>query len=224
MFHAELYRALRNVIGSGFSVNGIKIDGVDFEKPIDSRRVDIVVLCSGKPFIVIETKRERAGRLSRNIDPLSPDVISQAIGYASMLGAPYFVTASHEFVASFTLPTRRGERLDITRHRIKFWSLKEVSESFTREFLETIARYHLVTEEDKAKLRTPLDWAFIFRLRSFVSWLYKLSGPAFQERLKTDKELKEKIEKYFEERGVKLSPLQFVKEACYIFMNKVEIN
>ncbi|MEM2588015.1 MAG: N-6 DNA methylase, partial [Candidatus Bathyarchaeia archaeon] len=220
-FQAELYRVLRNVIGSGFSVDGLTFDGVEFELPVDSGRADIVVLLRGKPFIVVETKRERPGRLSRNIDPLSPDVISQAAGYALMLGAPYFVTANPEFVASFTLPTRRGERLDITRHRIKFWSLKEISENFAKELLETIARYHLATEEDKIKLRTPLDWAFIFRLRSFVSWLNGLVGPAFKERLKVDNELKEKINRYCEERGIKFDYSQFAKEICYIFMNKI---
>ncbi|MEM0011419.1 MAG: N-6 DNA methylase, partial [Candidatus Bathyarchaeia archaeon] len=220
-FQAELYRVLKNVISSGFSVDGLTFDGVEFELPVDSGRADIVVLLRGKPFIVIETKRERPGRLSRNIDPLSPDVISQAAGYALMLGAPYFVTANPEFVASFTLPTKLGERLDITRHRIKFWSLKEISENFAKELLETIARYHLATEEDKIKLRTPLDWAFIFRLRSFVSWLNGLVAPAFKERLKVDNELKEKINRYCEERGIKFDYSQFAKEICYIFMNKI---
>ncbi|MCX8192691.1 MAG: N-6 DNA methylase [Nitrososphaeria archaeon] len=220
-FQAELYRILRNVIGSGFSVDGLVFEGVDFERPVNSGRADLVVLCSGKPFIVIETKKERAGRFSREIDPLSPDVIGQAAGYALMLGAPYFITANPEFIASFTLPARRGEKLDITRHRIKFWSLKDISENFARELLETIARYHLATEDGRVKLRTPLDWAFIFRLRSFVSWLYKLAGPAFKEWFEIDRELRKKIEGYFEDRGVKFNPLQFAKEACYIFMNKI---
>jgi type I restriction-modification system DNA methylase subunit len=220
-FQAELYRVLKNVIGSGFSIDGLVFDGVDFEKPVDSGRADVVVLSRGKPFIVIETKRERAGKASREIDPLSPDVIGQAAGYALMLGAPYFVTANPEFIASFTLPPKRGERLDITRHRIKFWSLMELSENFVKEFLETIGRYHLATEEGRARLRTPLDWAFIFRLRSFVSWLNKLVGPALEERLKVDKELNEKIQKYCEERGVKFNPSRFAEETCYIFMNKL---
>ena len=220
-FQAELYRVLKNVIGSGFSIDGLVFDGVDFEKPVDSGRADIVVLSRGRPFIVIETKRERAGRTLREIDPLSPDVISQAAGYALMLGAPYFVTANPEFIASFTLPSKRGERLDITRHRIKFWSLRELSENFVKEFLETIGRYHLATEEGRARLRTPLDWAFIFRLRSFVSWLNKLAGPALKERLKVDRKLREKIQKYCEERGVKFNLSQFAKETCYIFMNKL---
>lgn len=220
-FQADLYRVLKNVIGSGLSIDGLTYDGVDFERPVDSGRADLVVLCSGKPFIVIETKRERAGRISRDIDPLSPDVIGKAAGYALMLGAYYFVTANPEFAASFTLPSQRGEKLDITRHRIKFWSLREVSESFAKELLETIAHYHLATEERRALLRTPLDWAFIFRLRSFVSWLHKLSGHSLLETLKIDNELKKRIEKYFEERGVKFNPLQFAKETNYIFMNKI---
>lgn len=217
---AELYRILKNAIREGVSVDGLVFENIEVEKPVDSGRADIVVMANGRPFIVIETKKVSAGRLSRSIDPLNPDVISQAAAYALLLGSPYFITANQEFVASFTMP-RPGERLDITRHRIRFWSLKELSENFARELLETIARYHLASEYDRDKFRTPLDWAFILRLRSFVSWLNKVVEPAFKDRFKNDKILREKIEKYLEDRGLKFDPSQLAKEICYIFMNKI---
>jgi len=220
-FQAELYRLLKNLVAGKFSVDSVVFDNVEFERRVDSGRADIVIVSSGKPFIVIETKREKVGRTTRNIDPLSPDVIGQAAGYALMLGAPYFVTANPEFVASFTMPSRPGERLDITRHRIKFWHLKEVSEDFCRELLETIARFHIASEEDRAKIRTPLDWAFIIRLRSFVSWFSKLMASSLKNKLKVDKNFKIIFEEYSRSRGLKIGPEQFAKEISYIFMNKI---
>jgi len=219
-FQAELYRLLKNVVVGRFSVDGVAFDDVEFEKRVDSGRADIVVVSSGKPFIVIETKREKVGRTTRNIDPLSPDVIGQAAGYALMLGAPYFVTANPEFVASFTMPSRPGERLDIARHRIKFWHLREISEDFCREMLETIARFHIASEEDRARIRTPLDWAFIIRLRSFVSWLSKIVASSLK-KLRADKKFKKMFEEYSKSRGLKFDPEQFAKEVGYIFMNKI---
>jgi len=220
-FQAELYRLLKNVIMGKFSVDGVVFDDVEFERRVDSGRADIVVISSSKPFIVIETKREKVGRTTRNIDPLSPDVIGQAAGYALMLGAPYFVTANPEFVASFTMPSRPGERLDIARHRIKFWHLREISEDFCREMLETIARFHIASEEDRARIRTPLDWAFIIRLRSFVSWLSKIVASSLKKKLRADKKFKKMFEEYSKSRGLKFDPEQFAKEAGYIFMNKI---
>jgi len=219
-FQAELYRILKNIIDKKFSVSGITFSGVEFEKPIDSGRADIVVLSSGRPFIVIETKRSKAERTTRNIDPLSPDVIVQALGYASMLGAPYVVTANPEYVASFVVPSR-GEKLDITRHRVKFWELGELSEKFGKDLLETIALFHLSSEQDRIKIRTPLDWAFIIRLRSFVSWLSNLSKTSLKEKLRIDTNLKAELVKYFENRGMKFDAEQYSREVSYIFMNKI---
>ena len=219
-FQAEFYHYLREVIGDGYNVNGVVFDRVEFERRVDSGRADIVIASRGKPFIVIETKRESRGRIVREIDPLSPDVIAQAIGYASLLGAQYIVTANPEFVASFILPAR-GERLDITRHRIRFWTLRGLSRDFVEEFLKTIGEYHLATEKGRARLRTPLDWAFIIRLRSFVTWLHKLIRPALEYRLRVDDGFRRAVERYYEERGVKLSPPQLAKEMSYIFMNKI---
>ena len=219
-FQAEFYHYLREVIGNGYNVNGVVFDRVEFERRVDSGRADIVIASRGKPFIVIETKRESRGRIVREIDPLSPDVIAQAIGYASLLGAQYIVTANPEFVASFILPAR-GERLDITRHRIRFWTLRGLSRDFVEEFLKTIGEYHLATEKGRARLRTPLDWAFIIRLRSFVTWLHKLIRPALEHRLRVDDGFRRAVERYYEERGVKLSPPQLAKEMSYIFMNKI---
>jgi len=71
-FQAEFHHYLREVIGNGYNVNGVVFDRVEFERRVDSGRADIVIASRGKPFIVIETKRESRGRVVREIDPLKP--------------------------------------------------------------------------------------------------------------------------------------------------------
>ncbi|MEM2233162.1 MAG: N-6 DNA methylase [Nitrososphaerota archaeon] len=219
-FQAELYRHLRNLIGEGFSIDGLRFTGVEVEFPVDNGTADIVVMEHGKPFIVIETKRVRGNRPSYNIDPLSSTVLAQAVGYAVMLGARYIVTANREFVASFTMP-ERGEKLDIVKHRVRFWLLERLSEEFARDLLETIARFHLATEVERRGIRTPLDWTFIIRLRSFVSWLHGHVESEFRRRMETDASLRRVIEQYCRTRGIKLDPSRLAREACYVFTNKI---
>jgi len=57
---AELYRILKDAIGSGFSVEPYKFIAVLPEVPVDDEKADLVVFTDmgvPKPFLIIETKR-----------------------------------------------------------------------------------------------------------------------------------------------------------------------
>lgn len=190
------------------------------EYPINGGRADIVVFDEeNKPFIVIETKR-KLGRKTKNIDPLSFRVIQQSLGYATFIGAPFFVTANQEFLASFVLPTKRTP-FNIEQHRVLITQIRLMNEEFVSNFLDVIVKYHLATTEEKLRITTSLDWTFIFRLRSFISWLSKEVEPVLVSRFKIDKKFSKKVEQFSLEKGLELTPKIIAKEMSYILANKI---
>jgi type I restriction-modification system DNA methylase subunit len=221
-FQQELYYQLRKVIETHHEIGGLSFQSVQMEYPVDSGRADIVIfLAENKPFVIIETKKKN-GHVSKNIDPLSSRVIQQALGYAMALGAPYIATANREFLASFTLPAK-GEPFTIDRHRILITQIQTVTEDFVIKLLEAIVNYHLaITLEEKSRLATAIDWTFIIRLRSFVSWLTREVEPGLAKRMRDDSAFLTRLRDFEEERGItKLTPERLSRQMSYILANKI---
>ena len=220
-FQSEFYYFLKKIIEAKQEIKGFKFSRVEMEYPIGGGKADIVIFDEcGKVFIVIETKR-KIGNVSKNIDPLGFRVIQQALGYASYVGAPFFVTANREFLASFTTPEHR-EPFSIERHRVLITQLKTLNDEFVQHFLKAIVSYHqAITPEEKLQLTTGLDWTFVLRLRSFVSWLTVEVEPVLKSRLKIDKEFEKKVSSFAAEKGFKYTPEILAKEMSYILMNKI---
>lgn len=220
-FQQNFYYALRKAIESKPDIAGFKFSKIEMEWDVDGGKADIVIFDgAGKEFIVIETKRKN-GKISRNIDPLSFNVIKQALGYAGILGASYIATANAVFLASFIRP-ERAEPFSIERHRVLITPITVVNEEFATRFLETVIRYHQATTlEEKAKLTTGLDWTFVFRLRSFVLWLATEVEPVIRSRLKLDKNFREKVLNFALERGATLTPRTLAEQMSYILTNKI---
>lgn len=217
---ADLYYFIKKVIDAKLTIKGFKFSRVEMEYPINGGKADIVIFDEGdKPFIVIETKRKN-GHISKNIDPLGFRVIQQALGYASYIGASFFVTANRDFLASFIVPTLR-EPFSIERHRVLITQIKTLNDEFTFNFLNAIIAYHqAATPEEKLSLTT-LDWTFVLRLRSFVSWLTVEVEPVLKSRLKLDKDFEKKVIQFGAEKGFKVTPQILAKEMSYILMNKI---
>jgi len=221
----ELWRLLMNVLEKrGFSVEGVRFGGVEPEYMINRKRADLAILLADKkPVLIIEVKRKverrAAGRISvrteRRIDPTSRDVIDQALWYAIHAGAPFFATTNGKVFALFSTP-ERGEPFSIEKHRIL---IKEITlnEVFAEELLRIIARLYARVPVPV----TPLDWAFIVRLRSFVNWLSSVVEPCVRRKMKADEDFKRKYDEFSEETGYKPGPGQLAKEMAYIFMNKI---
>jgi type I restriction-modification system DNA methylase subunit len=221
-FQQELYYQLRKVIETHREIGGLSFHNIQMEYPVDSGRADIVLfLTENKPFIIIETKKKN-GHVSKNIDPLSSRVIQQALGYATVLGASYIVTANREFLASFTIPVK-GEPFTIDRHRILITQIQTVTEDFVIKLLEAIVKYHLaITVEEKARLATAIDWTFIIRLRSFVSWLAREVEPGLAKRMRDDRAFQKRLDDFKSERGIaKLTPKHLSRQMSYILTNKI---
>jgi type I restriction-modification system DNA methylase subunit len=220
-FQAEFYYFLKKTIESKREIKGFRFSRVEMEYPINGGKADIVLFdeCN-KPFIVIETKRKN-GHVSSNIDPLGFRVIQQSLGYASYIGAPFFATANREFLASFTVPLQR-EPFSIERHRVLITQIKTLNDELTLNFLNAIISYHQApTPEEKLNLTTALDWTFVLRLRSFVSWLAVEVEPVLKSRLKIDKQFDKKVTEFAAEKGFKFTPQILAKEMSYILMNKI---
>jgi len=218
---SELYRLLENILEKrGYNVEGVRFEGVETQYRVDNRRADLaLVLVQKRPLLIIETKRkfEMRGyyREERKIDPTSRVVIDQALWYAIHCGSPFFATTNGRTFALFTVP-ERGERFSYEKHRIL---IKEITltEAFSDELLSTIAKLHI-----KVPVAiTPLDWAFIVRLRSFVNWFADVVTPLVKTKIKTDAEFRKAHEKFAEEVGYKPNAEQLAKEMSYVFMNKI---
>jgi len=220
-FQQEFCFLLRKIIESQPIVEGFKFSRVQMEHPVDSGTADIVIFDeTGKAFIVVETKRKKE-RVSKNIDPLSFRVIQQALGYAGILGASFIVTANAAFLASFIKPLR-DEPFSIERHRVLITPIQVLNEAFVLHFLGTIVKYHrAVTVEERAKLVTGLDWTFILRLRSFVSWLAIEVEPVLKSRLRLDQEFRHRVRDFEQEKGVRFTPKTLAEQMSYILTNKI---
>jgi len=218
---SELYRLLKNVLEKrGYSTEGVRFEGVEPQYRVDDRRADLaLILAEKRPLLIIETKRklEMKGyyREERKIDPTSRVVIDQALWYAIRCGSPFFATTNGRTFALFTVP-ERGEGFSYEKHRIL---IKEIAltETFTEELLSTVAKLHTKVPVSI----TPLDWAFIVRLRSFVNWFADLVAPLIRTKARTDVEFRKTYEDFAEEVGYKPDAEQLAKEMSYVFMNKI---
>jgi len=220
-FQQELYFLLRKTIESEPEISGFRFSRVEMEYQVDGGKSDIVIFDEkNKPFIVIETKRKN-GRMSRNIDPLSFNVIKQALGYAGILGASFIATANASFFASFTAPPH-GEAFSIERHRVLITQIQVLNTEFVKQFLEKVVKYHYaITYEEKNKIATGLDWTFIFRLRSFVTWLSVEIEQTLKSRLELDERFRRIVSEFEQDKGVKLSARSLAQEMSYILTNKI---
>lgn len=65
------------------------------EKRIDGGKADLVVEKAGKGLLVLEAKyKKKVGRAERLIEPRDPDVVAQAVNYATLGGYPYYATCN----------------------------------------------------------------------------------------------------------------------------------
>ena len=221
----ELARLLKNVLEKqNFLIEGVKFGDIEPQYPVDRKRADIaVLLADGSPILIIETKRKierRVGgrirsRAEPRIDPVSRDVIDQALWYAIHSGAPFFATTNGQVFALFTVP-EKGEGFSIEKHRILVEEIT-LNEDFVKGLLSKLAKLHMGVRI----AITPLDWTFIVRLRSFVRWLSDTISSLIKKRLKEDGDFRARYEVLAREMGYKVDAEQLAKEMAYVFMNKI---
>lgn len=202
-----------------YVVEGLKLDKVERQYPIDSGIADIMLpMHPKKPLLVIECKRKaktaHGVSVFTSFDPMSSRVITQALMYAVQSGAPLFATTNGRIFALFTTP-QRGEPFRIDRHSLFVKEIR-LNEQVIEEIIILIARW----EQGIKVQKTPVDWTFIVRLRSFVDYLSQQLVPVVAEEARTNKTFKANLEKFFNDIA-KITYESYARESAYIIMNKL---
>jgi len=216
----ELYRLIKNfLVKNEYKIEGVRFDDIESQFTVNAGIADLMLPVHPKtPRLIIECKRKRTTAKgvasTRNFDPLSHLVIDQALNYATHCGATMFATTNGEIFAMFEVPPR-GEPFRIDRHRIL---LKEIqlNEQSVSEILVTVGRWLAGV----AIIKTPVDWAFILRLRSFVEYLSLQILPCVKEELEHNADFRQKVDEFSSEIA-KLTPERFARESAYVLMNKI---
>jgi len=212
--HFALYRHLQNSIEERNEYHGVQFGSVVPEKTVDSGVADIVINdVRGRPLVVIEAKREYAGRYDRNLDPYSPKVIEQAFGYAGKLGSEYFATYNGKHLVLF----RTFEKgVGLLERKTRAYRVRDVKR-FSSELLEQIASIKT------GKLGWEADpVAFVNRLKIFHGRLASELHFSLKENLKG--EFGVKYVGWVNRQGwdpEEESELRFVRQAAYLLMNKL---
>ena len=199
-----------------YSIEKVNFGPIEPEYKVDGGRADLMVRATqGSPLLIIETKRKVQGgsgvTVFREFDPMSPRVITQALTYASLTGSSLFATTNGKVFALFLVP-ERGEPFRIDRHRLYIKEIQLKKET-AEEILNLVARWKSGLKIEK----TPVDWAFILRLRSFVNYLAKKLTPLVTQAAKADKSFHDRLAK----QSGEVSEEDYAREAAYILMNKI---
>ncbi|MEM2173348.1 MAG: N-6 DNA methylase [Thermoproteota archaeon] len=215
----ELYRLMKNILErENYEIESIRFHDLIPQYPVDSGSADLVLLLDKpkKPLLVIECKRKdfRTNRVIREIDPLSPKVIDQSLFYATKIGAPLFATTNGRIFALFIKP-KADEPFSIEKHRLLVREV-ELKEEYVNEILDFVAKWKAGIQVTK----TPVDWTFIVRLRSFVDWLSEQLLPVIKNEARIKGEFSRRLKEHEEKVG-KISFEAFAREAAYLFMNKI---
>jgi len=217
--HLELWRRLKEATEKKFSLHTIEFLDVKFEPNIDGKP-DLVVMASEKgkeiPILVIETKRKVPYRDPR-FDPFSKDVIKQAEGYATWLGAPLFATCNGE---RFVLFETFKEGVPLPQRRVKDYRVPSpVDDNFARMLLEEVVKFRIGVGK-----WLPLDDVFVQRLRSFHRFITPFIQQALVEKLKEDINFKEEYARWLKSQLFEFSEEMNEKIAdqiAYLLMNKI---
>jgi type I restriction-modification system DNA methylase subunit len=215
----EFYRLTKNVLEKReYTIEGMKFGDPEPQYPVDSGTADLMIPTPTKRLFIVEFKRKiqtpSGLKILRETDPLGSKVITQALVYAVQCGASFFATTNGKVFALFTTP-ERGDAFRIDRHRLLVKEI-QLTEDAIEEILRVVARWHQGIKIE----RTPLDWTFIIRLRSFVEWLSIQMLPLVERKLETDTSFKRRYIEFSKEVS-RITPEAYSREAAYILMNRI---
>ncbi len=222
--HFNLFAELKSEIKSPNNI----FTSITPELKLESgKKADLVVYYKSNPLLVIECKKTVKGKISRKIDPLSSDVIGQALGYAVELGASYFCTYNGEVGALFQT-FQPGVNLYDRNYKV-FTDIHQDHSFFS----------DLICEATSLAYKDNLEWAdideqFIGRMSS----IHSILCPAITEKLieiyneKPASKLIKDIKSWFHSFGVDWDDKKktdilssklpsFAMQASYVFLDKL---
>lgn len=216
----KLWEIFKNVIfKERLSYEGVQFVDIKVE-PIINGRPDIVIEAVEKgkakkiPLLVIETKRKVPYRDPR-FDPYSIEVIKQAVGYANLLGAPYFATCNGDIMVVFET---FSVGVPLVQRRMKQYKVS-FDEEFARIVLKELVRFKLGVGK-----WLPLDDIFVERLRSFHRFISPFMYEALNKKLKEDKKFKSKYVRWLRSQMFEYSNKvneTIAEQMAYLLMNKI---
>ncbi|OYR83275.1 N-6 DNA methylase [Halorubrum ezzemoulense] len=221
--HFEFYRHLQNAIEEQPSRGSMTYGAVrpEYNHGI-SGRADLVIFDeSDNPLLVIEAKRP-GDETGRNIDPYSPDVIEQALEYATKLGAPY--TATYNGQRLVLLQTLEPGRPFLER-ATKSYEVSDVA-SFADTLLDEVDRF----AQNRGNWDS-LDNAFIKRMRSLHEHLAPQLEGIVVDELRSDDDFRGEFTDWTHRQGINYQSadeeakdeilFEFSQQAAYLLINKI---
>jgi len=182
------------------------------EKRIDGDKADLVVERAGRGLLVIEAKYRKkvAGRI-RDIEPRDPEVVKQAVNYASLGGYPYYATCNPKRMILFQL-----------RPGVRAYESEVASFEFneTPNWNEVLLKIVLGMVPARAK---PLDDTLVSALHEAFSDLYGEFLSSLREKIK-DRKFSDDLHEWLESQGMDFSDENIRKiaaQATYLQINKL---
>jgi len=221
--HFDLYRHLQNAIEDQPRRGQITYGNTrpEYSEGI-SGRADLVVFGeSNDPVLVIEAKKPGDSG-NRDIDPYSPDVIEQALEYATKLGAPFSATYNGSRLVLFqTLEPGKP----FLQRATKSYEISSVSK-FAGELLNEVSRF----ESEQAQWDS-LDDAFIKRVKALHEYVSPQINDSLQNKIKGDESFQTSFEEWADKQGLEYSDADkneredilqnFSEQATYLLINKI---
>lgn len=220
--HFELHRHLQNAIDAGVSYKGVTFERSEPEYTKDligNQSADIVIFDTrGRPWLVIEAKKKLKKGYTRDIDPYSPKVIQQSLGYAQQLRTPFFATYNGDILVLFKT---FEEFKPLLQSKSKSYKISDIA-AFASSLLQDIVSLHYGDEK-----WDQLDESFITRVKHFHGRLYPKYYESLKIALSKKKKFKKDFEKWVKEQGFDIKTKRkeveegFAKQGAYILINQI---
>lgn len=221
--HFELYRHVQNAIDDKPRRGPITFGSSrpEYSEGINGRADIVIFDDSQKPILVIEAKKPGDGE-RRDIDPYSPDVIEQALEYATKLGAPFSATYNGSRLVLFrTLEPGKP----FLQRATKSYAISSVPK-FASELLDEVSRFH-----QRQAQWDSLDEAFIKRVKALHEFVSPRIEVSLYEKLVEDDDFLSSFANWTDKQGMEYSDADqdekeyllqnFSEQATYLLINKI---
>ena len=186
---------------------------IDFhvEKSVDGIP-DLSAEKGGKGLFIVEAKfKKKVAKVERDIEPLDPDVVDQAVKYAAIGGFPYFTTCNTKRIVLFQL--RPGTKaIESVVTTLDYGKNPDWAEILLKTSLE------LVPVQLKA-----LDDTLVDELHDAFSYLYSEFSLALRKKL-LDQKFRNRYDEWLESQGIKRSDEAnrlIAEQTAYLQLNKL---
>ena len=190
---------------------GLELD-FHTEKKIDSGKADLVLERSGRGLLVLEAKfKKKVGKVERFVEPRDPDVIEQAVKYATMGGYPYYATCNPKRLVLFkVIPGKKAYESELSSIQI------EGNPSWAESLLKIVLGVVPVTTK-------ALDDSLVALLQEAVADLKGEFLSSLRERLK-EENFRARFQDWLKDQGLKydVETIRNVAEqTTYLQINKL---